>query len=238
MCSEPAVSRRAKSRHSRPARSWRTGSCELPVVPGERRGGDMKVSEAVESRMSCRAFLPTPVSGATVRAILEGARRCPSGGNLQPWHVHVLAGAALAELRADIERRMADHPRGEGAEYDGVSARVKEPYRSRRFRCGEDLYAALGIPREDKAARVRQFARNYVFFDAPVGMFVSSTGRWVPRNGRIWACTSRRYAPGTRAGPAYLPAGGLGGMACGSGAVPAHRCGSHAFLRARVGVPG
>jgi nitroreductase len=132
----------------------------------------MKVSSAVDTRMSCRAFLPTPIALATVREILDAARRAPSGGNLQPWSVHVLTSAPLAELREDIQRRLVSSPRGEGAEYEVYPPQLTEPYLSRRFKCGEDLYAAIGIPREDKVSRVRQFKRNYLFFDAPVGMFV------------------------------------------------------------------
>ena len=45
----------------------------------------MKVSDALQSRITCRAFLPDPVPAATVRAILDGAKQAPSGGNLQPW---------------------------------------------------------------------------------------------------------------------------------------------------------
>jgi nitroreductase len=130
------------------------------------------VSAAVDSRMSCRAFLPTPVPQQTVRTILDRARRAPSGGNLQPWHVHVLTGRVLAEFRAMVQERMHAHPRGEGSEYDVYPPELKEPYRSRRFKCGEDMYATIGVPREDKPARLRQFARNYQFFDAPVGMFI------------------------------------------------------------------
>jgi len=122
--------------------------------------------------MSCRAFLPTPVPQQTVRTILDGARRAPSGGNLQPWHVHVLTGRVLAEFRAMIQERMHAHPRGEGSEYHVYPPELKEPYRSRRFKCGEDMYATIGVPREDRPARLRQFARNYQFFDAPVGMFI------------------------------------------------------------------
>ena len=70
-----------------------------------------------------------------------------------------------------IGRRLASHPRGEGAEYDVYPPGLTEPYRSRRFKCGEDMYATIGIAREDKPARLRQFARNYRFFDAPIGMF-------------------------------------------------------------------
>ncbi len=131
----------------------------------------MKVSTAIDSRMSCRAFLPTPVPESTVRAILEAALRAPSGGNLQPWHCYVLTGEPLARFLDLIRGRLAIHPRGEGAEYDVYPPGLTEPYRSRRFKCGEDMYATIGVPREDKPARLRQFARNYAFFGAPVGMF-------------------------------------------------------------------
>jgi len=122
--------------------------------------------------MSCRAFLPTPVPQQTIRTILDRARRAPSGGNLQPWHVHVLTGRVLAEFRAIVRERMQTHPRGEGSEYDVYPHELKDPYRARRFKCGEDMYATIGVPREDKPARLRQFARNYQFFDAPIGMFI------------------------------------------------------------------
>jgi Nitroreductase family len=62
---------------------------------------------------------------------------------------------------------------GEGTEYNVYPPNLHEPYRSRRFKCGEDVYASIGIPREDKLARLRQFARNYDFFGAPVGLFFS-----------------------------------------------------------------
>jgi nitroreductase len=131
----------------------------------------MNVTEAVESRMSCRAFLPTPVPEATVRTILETARQAPSGGNLQPWRVYALAGEPLAGLLAAVRGKLFAHPRGEGSEYDVYPAGLGEPYRSRRFKCGEDLYASIGVAREDKPARLRQFAQNYALFGAPVGLF-------------------------------------------------------------------
>ncbi len=131
----------------------------------------MKVSEAVETRMSCRAFLPTRVPEATVRSVLEAARRSPSGGNLQPWYIHVLTGEPLAQLVAAVRGQLPQFPRGEGSEYDIYPKDLGEPYRSRRFKCGEDMYATLGVPREDKLARMLQFARNYEFFGAPVGLF-------------------------------------------------------------------
>jgi nitroreductase len=122
--------------------------------------------------MSCRAFLDTPVPGNTVRAILDAARRAPSGGNLQPWCVYALTGDPLAELKAAVRAQVMANPRGDGShEYDIYPPGLGEPYRTRRFKAGEDLYATLGIPREDKPARLLQLARNYDFFGAPVGLF-------------------------------------------------------------------
>jgi nitroreductase len=130
----------------------------------------MDVRDAVASRFSCRAFLPTPVPLATVRDIIERAARAPSGGNLQPWRVHALAGAVLEDLKARIRPYAPDSPRGEGAEYQVYPSPLKEPYYGRRFQVGADLYRAIGIPREDRPARYRQYARNFEFFGAPVGL--------------------------------------------------------------------
>jgi nitroreductase len=131
----------------------------------------MNVTDAISSRMSCRAFLDTPVPADTLREILDIARRAPSGGNLQPWLVHVLAGQPLREFVALIRSKLPDHPQGEGTEYDVYPPNLKEPYRSRRFKCGEDLYATIAIAREEKLRRLAQFARNYEFFGAPAALF-------------------------------------------------------------------
>jgi nitroreductase len=134
----------------------------------------MDVRDAISSRYSCRAFLPTPIPIEVVKDILTRAARAPSGGNLQPWFVHVLAGDRLEALKDELRPRFAKElPRGEGAEYQVYPQNLKEPYYTRRFRVGEQLYASIGIPREDRPARYRQFGRNYLFYDAPVGMFVS-----------------------------------------------------------------
>jgi nitroreductase len=133
----------------------------------------MLVSEAIDSRISCREFLGTPVPKQTVVDILERAKRAPSGGNLQPWRVDVLTGAPLAEFLASIRAKQRTQPAGEGTEYNVYPPNLHDPYRSRRFKCGEDLYGLLGIPREDKPARLRNFARNYELFGAPVALFFS-----------------------------------------------------------------
>jgi nitroreductase len=123
--------------------------------------------------MSCRAFLPAPVPEATVRAILEQARRAPSGGNLQPWWVDVLTGEPLAQFLAIVRGKLPSSPRGEPPEYDIYPPDLIEPYRSRRHQCAEDMYATIKVPREDKPARLRHFARNFEFFGAPVALFFS-----------------------------------------------------------------
>ncbi|MEM9533300.1 MAG: nitroreductase [Pseudomonadota bacterium] len=133
----------------------------------------MELKEAIASRYSARAFLDRPVSLAAVQRILEGAAQSPSGGNLQPWHVDVLAGPALKALIAEVVDKLPTQPKGEPPEFPIYPEKLKEPYRTRRFECGEDLYAAIGIPREDRPARLRQFARNLECFGAPVALFFS-----------------------------------------------------------------
>jgi nitroreductase len=129
------------------------------------------VSDAILSRHSCRSFTAQPVADAMVRRLLETARFAPSGGNLQPWMVHVLSGASMARFRAQLTPKFLANPLAGSAEYHVYPPDLKEPYRSRRHKNGEDLYRLIGIPREDKPARHRQFAQNYNFFGAPVGMF-------------------------------------------------------------------
>jgi nitroreductase len=132
----------------------------------------MDVREAVASRYSCRAFLPKPVPKKIVREIVELAARAPSAGNMQPWRVYALAGERIEALKALLAPRMAaELPKGEGTDYTIYPHPLTEPYHARRFTVGELLYQAIGIPREDKAARYRQFANNYLFFGAPVALF-------------------------------------------------------------------
>ena len=126
----------------------------------------MDVAEAAEKRISVRAFKPDPVPGALVRQILEAAHRAPSGGNLQPWRVYALAGEPLAQFKALAQTGGMQEP-----EYDVYPPELWDPFRTRRFQCGEDLYASIGIPREDRAGRLRQLAKNTDFFGAPVGLF-------------------------------------------------------------------
>lgn len=131
----------------------------------------MKVSDAVNARHSIRSFLDTPVAADVIRRVLTTAARAPSGGNLQPWQIYVVAGEPLQRLKDVMLKRVAEAPEGEGTEFDIYPKQLGSPYRERRFQVGEDMYALLGIPREDRAARRRWFARNYQFFGAPLALF-------------------------------------------------------------------
>jgi nitroreductase len=132
------------------------------------------VSDAIESRRSVRGFLPTPVDGATLRRIVEKAARAPSGGNLQPWYIDVVAGEKLAELKAIMAKRVVEAPTGEPQQYDIYPKILPSPHKDYRFQVGEDLYGALGIPRENKAERLMWFARNFQFFGAPAALFCTT----------------------------------------------------------------
>lgn len=133
----------------------------------------LTVTEALASRRSVRDFEDRAVPLPLLQEILAKALRAPSGGNLQPWQLHLVVGDRLAELKALMRQRVQEHPGGEETEYDIYPKGLKSPWRERRYEVGEQLYAALGIPREDKLGRMLQFARNFEFFGAPVGLFVA-----------------------------------------------------------------
>lgn len=134
------------------------------------------IEEALLTRHSCRAFLPTAVPREEVERLLELAARSASNSNSQPWQVHVLTGAAKRALTEDLlcahDIRRGDEP-GE-FDYQPRPDGWLEPFRSRRRRFGESLYQeALGIAAEDAEGRRRQHRRNYDFFGAPVAIILT-----------------------------------------------------------------
>lgn len=123
-----------------------------------------------QSRRSIRCFLPTPVERATILEILDLAATAPSGVNTQPWQVHVLSGASRAAL---VDALLAEHetPTFEHkGEYEYYPATWAEPYLGRRRATGLGLYGLLQIDKKDGARMRAQWARNYCFFDAPIGL--------------------------------------------------------------------
>jgi nitroreductase len=127
----------------------------------------MDVAAAVHARISVREFLSDPVDDAVLRHLLVDASYAPSGGNLQPWRIYVVNGESMTRLREYLPTQ----PPLEAGEYDIYPKALTEPYRTNRFTIGEQMYATLGIARDDKQGRFQQFARNGDFFGAPAALF-------------------------------------------------------------------
>ncbi len=128
----------------------------------------MNVSEAVASRRSIRAFLDKPVEREVLARVLAKAQRSPSGGNTQPWNAIVLTGDPLAALLARVAEVIPQGLAAYSPEYNVYPPELDGAYQQRRFGVGDAMYAALNIPREDKASRLKWFARNFQAFGAPV----------------------------------------------------------------------
>ncbi len=131
----------------------------------------MDVSKAVATRRSVRAFTAQAVDGQVLRAVLTQAARAASGGNVQPWKLFVLGGERLQALKMRMKERLFEQPQSEARDYEIYPPDLWEPHRSERFKVGEDMYALLGAERGDKIGRLKQFQRNFQFFDAPVALF-------------------------------------------------------------------
>ncbi len=135
-------------------------------------------SALLKTRISTRAFLPAPVAESEIRAILDIAKFAPSGGNLQPWKVHVVTGAARERVIAAVKKSIAENPFANESDLKVYPENLWGPYRSRRFAVGEEMYALLGVAREDKMARIAHLQRNFDFFGAPVGLFFTLDRRF------------------------------------------------------------
>jgi nitroreductase len=153
----------------------------------------MDVFEAVDSRISCRAFLDKPVDPAIVRDLIVRAQRAASGGNLQSWYVYALAGKALAEFKRIVADRIAkEDPRHSKSEYPIYPDPMFPPYKERREAHGVQLYGSLGIAQTDAAGRLAQYKKNFEFFNAPVALFIAidrrlGPGQWADLGGYIHA---------------------------------------------------
>ena len=127
----------------------------------------MKVTDAVMARKSVRSFLPDPISNETIRELLETASRSPSGGNLQPWRIWVINDESMDSFL----RHLADSPASDTFQYQIYPPSLWDPYRTCRYEVGEQMYATIGVGRDDKPGRLKQFARNMEFFGAPAAIF-------------------------------------------------------------------
>ncbi|MFZ4387995.1 MAG: nitroreductase [Chthoniobacterales bacterium] len=144
------------------------------------------VDEVIRSRRSVRGFLPTPVPQETILEILDVATRAPSGTNTQPWKVTVVTGARKEALSRELIATALDPARDteHEQEYSYYPDKWVHPYLDRRRKVGYDLYGLLGIAKGNRDRMQRQFARNYDFFGAPVGLFftmdrIMGQGSWL-----------------------------------------------------------
>ncbi len=143
----------------------------LPFAAGT---AALSVEEAILSRRSLRAFRPDPVRREMVERLLALAGRAPSGTNIQPWNVYVVAGEARDRLTAAMHAEVMQHgEEGWKREYEYYPTQWRDPYLARRRKLGWDLYGLLGIGKGERDKTRLQHARNYLFFDAPVGLVIT-----------------------------------------------------------------
>lgn len=140
--------------------------------------------EAIRARRSVRGFLDKPVPRRLVEELLTLAARAPSGSNIQPWRIYVCAGAVKAALTRELLDVHFAGGAGHKEEYRYYPEPWREPYLARRRKLGGDLYRLLGVAKRDQEAMSRQHARNYEFFGADVGLFVTlprdlALGSWL-----------------------------------------------------------
>jgi nitroreductase len=142
------------------------------------------IDEIIAGRFACRDFTGAPVPRWTVEQILRIARFAPSGANIQPWHVYVVAGSAKDLVSAALLEAHETCRDAHVSEYRYYATDLPEPYLNRRQEFGRLFYGSLGIAQTDLEARSRQTAKNYAFFGAPVGLIVTidrrlEVGSWL-----------------------------------------------------------
>lgn len=133
----------------------------------------MNIKDAILGRKSIRAFTDQQVPMETLREILQIAQRSPSGTNTQPWHTYVCAGAVKQAITDDV---LALAKAGKATPYEDhqyYPAKWHDNHRDRRRGIGWKLYGALGIQKGDREGGMRQQLKNFAFFGAPVGLFVT-----------------------------------------------------------------
>lgn len=157
---------------------------EAVIGKGAGRTTRNRIDEIIAGRFACREFSDTPVPRRTIEQILGVARFAPSGANIQPWHVYLLAGAAKERVSAALLEAHETSRDEHVSEYKYYASDLPAPYLKRRQEFGRLFYGSLGIIQTDADARSRQTAKNYAFFGAPVGLIVTidrrlEVGSWL-----------------------------------------------------------
>lgn len=136
----------------------------MPNQVVELNGSAEAFKSVLRSRRSVRGYLPQPVPQEIMEQVVEMAASAPSNCNTQPWKVYVVSGEVRAQLAKDISKAMSTGKMKPDLPYDG---RYEGVYQVRQHDAARQLYSAMGIGRENAAARGAAFMRNFVFFDAP-----------------------------------------------------------------------
>ena len=123
------------------------------------------LARTLDSRWTCRSFLPDQVPPETMERLLGTAQRTPSWCNTQPWQIVVTGGASTDRFR----KALVEHVESGAIPEPDIAfpTRYAGAYQQRRRECGMQLYQAVGVPKEDMAGRARQMLRNFELFDAP-----------------------------------------------------------------------
>src|SRR5262245_20950011 len=153
-----------------------------------RREAIMDVYEAVRTRRSVRNFTNRPVPREALERVLSAAAWAPSGSNIQPWHIYVVTGASLAELRKLAGERVAAGDRWDEREYEIYPAALTSPYRERKSAFGAQRYGALGIARGTWRRASGPLPRTGTSSARPPPCSATSTGGWARPNGPTSAC--------------------------------------------------
>lgn len=124
----------------------------------------------VRARRSVRGFRPDPVPEAEIEAVFSAALWAPSNCNVQPWSVHLVSGPRLRALGAALAAagRHGAPPRPDVT----MHSTYRGAFRTRQIEAAKALYGAMGIARDDRAARDAAYARNLDAFGAPHAAFV------------------------------------------------------------------
>ncbi len=131
----------------------------------------MQYDSVVLGRRSIRGYRPDPVPKEVVHEILNLAMRAPSSLNTQPWHFYVVTGEPLDRIRAgNTERNLAGVPHSREFR---VSEAYQGEHRERQIEIAKQLFAAMGIAREDKKMRQDWVLRGFRQFDAPLSIVVT-----------------------------------------------------------------
>lgn len=138
---------------------------------------DIAYNALCKQRKSVRAFNRTQIDKAIIEQMLSLAATAPSGGNMQPWKVHVLTGGKRRDLSTALKKAYVTKPNLAKDDYIYYPPTALQPYSERIIQAGADLYQSLSIERRDVKARRDQQMRNYDFHGAPVGLILTMDAR-------------------------------------------------------------